>query len=287
MQTPGLKSKLRHIREAEIDLVKAILPTGLRSLDARRVLKKGKGELVLIGGRPGHGKSALMFQIASFVARTERVVLFSLEMGTSSVKERLVAAAAKRSMQKLKYITPAHLKSAVSSVDKLKLLVNDDGSQTANMIANSVREANREEPVALVVVDYMQRISCPGENRAEALGDAALVLQALAVELKIPVVAGVQVNRQCEARGNVKGGSFLPVLGDIAESDKLGQHTDVAVFVSRPEKHHKDGEAGAVEINIDKNRDGAAGIEKIRFIKEYTTFHEEGCVLNVDTEEQV
>jgi replicative DNA helicase len=240
-------------------LVLDINRSGFPSLDRFKLLKRNRGELILIGARPSQGKSGLGFQIATSVAEYGKAHIFSLEMDHESI----VARQASISLNKpLDYIQsgsarPEELNAAKASLERLNCIIDDRASLNIYQICDAARMQNRKSRTDLIVVDYIQIVATDQSDysRAVALGKVSNELKNLAKELRIPVIALSQLNRQAEFR---EGGE--PQLSDLKESGQLEQDADMVLLIHRS----KDAPSTA-KIIIAKNRNGPTGEIELQF----------------------
>lgn len=251
--------------------------TGLQDYD-RLTGGLHPGNLVVLGGRPGNGKSALALTIADLLAQTgERVCYISLEMTAEELAQRLIAHRIKADLMAVRQHRLADSQidafiQAMGDIERLPLHIEDAAKLTMADIRNRVlRLVSEKGALSLVVVDYLQLISTPerrGMNRAQAIGEISHDLKALAKELKAPVLALVQLNREVEHRS-----SPVPVLADIRESGDIEADADQVAFVVRPELYDADTDKkGVADLYIAKHRGGALGAIPMKFDASTTRF---------------
>ncbi|MGP0838117.1 DnaB-like helicase C-terminal domain-containing protein, partial [Serratia sp. CY85251] len=151
-----------------------------------------------------------------------------------------------------------------------RLIIDDDSYLTPALLRSRSRRYTRlyGKP-ALVMVDYLQLMRCPGqENRTQEIAEISRSLKALAKELECPVVALSQLNRQLESRADKR-----PNNGDLRDSGALEQDADVIAFVYRDEVYDPGTlDKGVAEIIIGKQRQGATGTFRVKFEGQYTAF---------------
>jgi replicative DNA helicase len=135
----------------------------------------------------------------------------------------------------------------------------------------------RNSNLGLIIIDYLQlmRAARPGESREKEIAEISRSLKALAKELKVPVVALSQLNRQVETRPDRR-----PLLADLRESGAIEQDADVIAFIYRDEMYHRETkEPGVAEVIIAKQRNGPTGTAKLSYLSQFTRFenyaHEE------------
>lgn len=230
------------------DLTIEVLPSGVKSFDLSLILKKNRGELVLIGARPGQGKSALLFQLATNIARIGKSHVFSLEMDHPSVVTRQIAALIERPIDAIQ--RGLHMPEIIQAKEALKqfnYVIDDRANLTVEEICYSARQEYRKGKTDCIFVDYIQLIKTEkGHSRANEVALVSAQLKGLAKELCIPVVAASQLNRNSELRE-----SKLPQLSDLKESGSLEQDADVVLLI------HRDSQSPTEAlVNVAKNRNG-------------------------------
>lgn len=257
---------------ADIDLADLkvdVMPSGFPGFDGKMVFKRGRGEMIILGARPGIGKSGLGFQIATNVAKNEKVHVFSIEMDHESVAARQIAIKMNRPLD---YIqsggadTPAGEK-AREELAKLNFVIDDRAGLNVYQICDAARMQNKKSPTSLIVIDYIQIISTERKsvNRAQVLAEISWELKSLAKELRIPILVLSQLNRQSEFR---EGGR--PITSDLKESGALEQDADVVLLIHRPEDTPT-----SVSVIVAKNRNGPTGDIPMQFAPAQCRFIDE------------
>jgi replicative DNA helicase len=261
------------------------VPTGYHKLD-ETLGGFQKSELIIIAGRPSHGKTALSINIArnAAVEHKRKVAIFSLEMSFRELMYRLLASEARINGKNLKLGKSSQedwrkLQSYFSNLNT-DIFIDDTSLMSITDIRAKARRLKKEQDIELLVVDYLQLVRGPSdvERRELEVGYVSRGLKALAKELDIPVVACAQLNRSIEQRGKEK----TPQLSDLRESGSIEQDADVVMFVNRPymnligqldftakedlEKFHR------AEIIIGKNRNGPVDSLRLVFLPEFARF---------------
>ena len=236
------------------------LSTGIGALDD--VIGGLKpGQLVIVAGRPGGGKSVLCNDLvrAASIRQTEPVGVFSLEMGRAEVQKRLLSAEAGVDLSHIMNgpLTGWEREKIRARADELRgLFLNIDDTAGADLayIRSTCRRIQADTGLGLVIVDYLQLVTSPAgiDNRAQAVGEISRGLKILARELGVPVVAAAQINRASESRSDRR-----PQLSDLRESGSIEQDADVVILLHRPDYHDPEHErAGEIDLIVGKNRNG-------------------------------
>jgi replicative DNA helicase len=256
--------------------------TGFADLDARLGGCLGDGEVAVVAARPGMGKTALGLGILERVSGRLGVpaLLVSLEMGRKEIAERLLSGHARLGGDLLKkpWLMDAagrgRLADSTAELARWPLHVDDAPTLSMAQIASSARRHRARHGVGLVVIDYLQLIDGSGEgdgraSRQEVVARISRRLKTLAKELRIPVVALSQLNRQSETREDRR-----PRLADLRESGAIEQDADVVVLLHRPEYYDPNDQPGGAEAIVAKNRNGATGTVRLAFLKGLARFED-------------
>jgi replicative DNA helicase len=224
------------------------------------------------------GKTTLALNIAEYSAiKTKKAVaVFSMEMSASQLALRLISSngrvnATRLRTGQLEDEDWSRVSSAIRMLREAKIFIDDEPALSPVKLAAKARRLKREHDLGLIVIDYLQLMSVPGnsENRATEISEISRSLKSLAKELKVPVIALSQLNRSLETRTDKR-----PVMADLRESGAIEQDADVIVFIYRDEYYNKDNspDKGLAEVIIGKQRNGPTGSLKLKFFGEYTRF---------------
>ena len=268
------------------------VPTGFKDLDE---LTAGfqPGELIVIGGRPGMGKTAFALNVAQHVGieMKEPVAVFSLEMSKEQLAMRMLCAESMVDSSQVRkgFINRQDwpkLTSAAGRLSEAPIFIDDSSALTVLEIrAKSRRLKLEHRGLSLIVVDYLQLMRSRGafERREQEISDISRSLKALAKELKIPVIALSQLNRAVEQRSGNK-----PTLADIRESGAIEQDADVIIFIYKDSDQVKSNPAvrNVVKIDIAKQRNGPTGEILLTFLSNCTKFVDHSGV-SYEAEEEV
>jgi replicative DNA helicase len=256
------------------------IETGIRQFD-RHTGGLQSGELYIMAGRPGMGKTALMMTWALNIAMSGIPVgVFSLEMTAEEISMRLMASVSGTSgadMKMGKVGDFAPLMDAANTLTGIPLYIDDEGAQSAASIRSRARRLVQKCGCRVIMLDYLQKMAAPPEYRGQREAEVNHNVQALknvAKELKIPFVCLSQLSRSVETRG----GSKRPMLSDLRESGAIEQEADMVLFLWRPEYYGitqtDDGpiQPGYVECDIAKFRHGPTSTIPMQFHGKTTTF---------------
>lgn len=259
------------------------VPSGFSDLDA---VTGGfqPGNLIIIAARPSMGKSALVTNIAEYVALHPEdprpVALFSLEMSEAELAQRFIASQASIKGDDLrkgrvKQENWGRVIDAAKLFDRSRLYVDDSSDIGLLDIRAKARRLHQslqdQGGLGLIVIDYLQLLRADSryDSRVQQVGEMSRGLKILARELNVPVVALSQLSRGVESRNDKR-----PLLSDLRESGQIEQDADVVMFIYRDEyyNHEDSEEPGVSELIIAKHRNGALKTIKLTFQHEYPRF---------------
>lgn len=254
------------------------LPTGFDELD-RYTAGMHKGDLIIVAGRPGMGKTAFALCVAmnACIIRQQPIVFFSLEMPKEQLANRLLCSEARVDAGKLRTGNLSRddwprLAGAAGTLSELPIWLDDTPGLTLMELRAKTRRLKSEAGLNLVVVDYLQlmRSGVKNDSREQEISEISRSLKGLAKELELPIIALSQLNRGVESRGNK---DKRPQISDLRESGAIEQDADTIIFIYRDEVYNPEStEKGVAEIIIGKQRAGPTGIVKCGFRREYTRF---------------
>ena len=248
-------------------------PTGYTALD-NVIVGMQEADLVLIGARPGMGKTSFAMNIATEAAiRTKKTVcVFSLEMSAEQLANRMLSSEAQIDSYKMRSGTLSAedwnaIAYASSRLSETEILIDDTPGVTVTAMKSKLR---RVKNLGLVVVDYLQLMQGDrhNDNRVQEVGDISRGLKLLAKELAIPVICCAQLSRGPENRPDKR-----PMLSDLRDSGAIEQDADIVMFLYRDE-YYKDEttDQSVAEVIVAKNRHGSLDKVKLGWIGRFTKF---------------
>lgn len=264
--------------------------TGIADLDRLTGGLRG-GKMVVIGARPGVGKTALALHIATHVARhTGGVLIVSLEMDETEIAARLYAAESGVDVQKLesgKLETDEWLQvtSAVAEMNKLPIRITTSAA-TPMQVRREAHKAKEKQGLAMVVVDYIQLMRCDGKrsSRYEEVSEISRELKLLAMDLGVPVLALTQFNRESEAGKNGQAQKRPPRMAEAKDSGSIEQDANLFIVQyapGEPGSDPRDQQAAMMckgfghewqQLIVEKNRQGRTGVIDVGFDKPHMRF---------------
>ena len=287
----------RHIRDilqnvyqelelkAEGKAENAGVKTGFSRLD-RLLVQMAAGDMIIVGARPGMGKTSFAMNIATNVAKSSRksVCIFSLEMSGEQLVNRILSSEAMIDSYALRsgQIAPddwTNLADVVSSLSGCDIYIDDTSAiSTTDMKAKLRRVPN----LGLVVIDYLglMQSTTSSDNRAVQVGEISRNLKIMAKDFGVPIICCAQLNRGTESRS---GGDKRPSLADLRDSGSIEQDADIVLFLYRDE-YYKDIKgtdgtdsdaaetANIAEVIVAKNRHGSVGNIKMGWVGQFTKF---------------
>lgn len=261
------------------------VPSGFTALD-RVTSGWQKSDLVIIAARPAMGKTAFVLSVLrnAAVDHDRPVAIFSLEMSSIQLVNRLISSEAELDSDKIKKgnLADYEWQQLIHKTGKLTsapFFVDDTPALSILELRAKCRRLKAQNDIQLIVIDYLQLMSGDskggnGGNREQEISSISRALKKIAKELSVPVIALSQLSRAVETRG----GDKRPQLSDLRESGAIEQDADIVIFLYRPEYYgiteDEDGNntAGVGEVIIAKHRNGSLENVKLRFIGKYTKF---------------
>ncbi len=262
------------------------VPSGLTALD-RMTSGWQPSDLVIIAARPAMGKTAFVLSVArnAAVEHGKAVAVFSLEMSSVQLVNRLIAGETEIEQEKLKKGNLAdhewqQLHSRIGRLTDAPIIIDDTPALNVFEFRAKCRRLKAQYDIQMVIVDYLQLMHGKadgkgGGNREQEIGSISRALKSVAKELNIPVLALSQLSRAVESR---PGNSKRPMLSDLRESGSIEQDADMVLFLYRPEYYglteDEEGRptAGVGEVIIAKHRNGETGIVPLRFVGKFVKF---------------
>jgi replicative DNA helicase len=264
------------------------VPSGLLDLDE---ITSGfqQGELIVVAGRPGMGKTALALTILRNAAIDHKIPvgMFSLEMANHQLAQRLLTAEARVDSHlartgKLSREQWQKLSLSVGDLAKAPIHLDDTPAISVLELRAKARRLKTEKDIGLLAVDYMQLMQGPkgAESRQQEISIISRSLKALAKELDIPVLALSQLSRAVENRSDHR-----PQLSDLRESGAIEQDADVVIFLYRPFLYTRDeDDRGKAQIIVAKQRNGPTGNVDVTFIDRFARFENVAPFAEVESE---
>lgn len=235
-------------------------------------------DLIILAARPAMGKTAFALNLAlnAAVKSNKAVLLFSLEMSSSQLLQRLLAVEAGIGLQKIKtgFLAPedwGRLGIASGRLAQTEINIADTPNVGVLEIRAYARRLKAAGKLDMILIDYLQLIkgsSGKNENRQQEISDISRSLKGIARELDVPIIALSQLSRATEQRADRR-----PMLSDLRESGAIEQDADMVMFLYRDDYYNEETEEkGITEVIIGKHRNGPTGTVKLRFFHELTKF---------------
>jgi len=241
-----------------------------------------KSDLIILAARPGMGKTAFcMNLIYSMNLDNYKADIYSLEMSSSQLMDRLISLSSNTNLAKIRRGTLDdddwnNINSNIRNITN-NILIDDTAGISINKLSIKARKRKKERNTDIIIIDYMQLMSGDNNykgNRESEISDISRGLKKLAKELNVPIIALSQLSRAVESRG----GNKKPQLSDLRESGAIEQDADIVMFLYRPEyyKFYEDETGtslrGMAEVIIAKHRNGPLDTIKLKFIKQNASF---------------
>ena len=249
--------------------------TGFSALD-RVLAGMGKSDLVLVGARPGMGKTSFVLNIGTNVAKMTKktVCIFSLEMSADQLVSRVLSSEALVNSYSLRTgeLEPEDWEKLAYAAGELAgcdILIDDSAGMTVTAMKAKLR---RVKNLGMVVIDYLGLMTGDKhtDNRVQEVSEISRALKIMAKELMVPVVCCAQLSRGPESRTDKR-----PMLSDLRDSGAIEQDADSVIFLYRDE-YYKTGEenqnTSIVEVIVAKNRHGSTKTVNMGWNGQFTKF---------------
>lgn len=248
--------------------------TGFHRLD-EITTGMNKSDLIIVGARPGMGKSAFALNIAVNTCEKsdKAVAIFSLEMGKEQMVSRMLSSAGMINSYTLRSGKISNeewtkVSRGVEYLSKFPIYIDDTAGITVPQMKAKLR---RMKNLGLVIIDYLQLMESPNKhsNRVTEVSEITRQLKLMAKELNVPVMTLSQLARTSEKRDDKR-----PMLSDLRESGSIEQDADIIIFLYRDSYYDREGteNQSAAECIVAKNRHGETGTVKLAWRGEYTRF---------------
>ena len=249
--------------------------TGFSGID-RVLAGMGNSDLILVGARPGMGKTSFALNIATNVAlQTKKTVcIFSLEMSAEQLVSRIISSEAMIDSYalrtgKLDTKQWEDIAAATTRLAGCDILIDDTSGISVTGMKGKLR---RVRDLGLVVIDYLGLMQSDrrSDNRVQEVSEISRSLKVMAKELNVPIICCAQLSRGPESRTDKR-----PMLSDLRDSGAIEQDADTVIFLYRDEYYDNDKsdeEGNVAEVIIAKNRHGSTGTVKVGWIGRFTKF---------------
>lgn len=260
------------------------VPSGFTELD-RVTSGWQRSDMIVVAARPGMGKTAFVLSMARNMAVEFQipVAIFSLEMSSVQLVQRLISSETEIDAEKLrKGNLQDHefhqLHQRISRIADAPIFIDDTPGLSVFELRAKCRRLKAQHGIQMIIIDYLQLMTVGGEvkggNREQEISTISRSIKGIAKELDVPVIALSQLSRQVETRG----GDKRPLLSDLRESGAIEQDADIVAFIYRPEYYNIDTDAdgnptqGTGTIIVAKHRNGALADVKLRFVGRLAKF---------------
>ena len=232
------------------------------------------GELIILAGRPGHGKSVLCKDFAERAGVP--TLYFTLEMSAEENQKRQISGQSGVSFRKIRGAKMDDndwemIMAGVDKVNQFPIYYVDTGTVTVQDLIARIGKEKEKHGIQLVVIDYLQLMKKSGKlsNREREVADISRALKSAARDNKVPIICLAQVNRQCENRDKF---NKRPILSDLRESGAIEADADTVMFLYWESQYFKDKEEGRVELIFAKGRNIKLGTMELYFDSAHQIF---------------
>ena len=247
------------------------------------------GDMIVLAGRPGMGKTSFALNMALEVAKENNTVaFFSLEMPASQLLNRIIATECR--INSKNFLTGRMEKDElnrlwhnIDDISKLPIFIDDTSSCTMSDIRSKVKKIKKDSGrIDAIFIDYLQLMQSTAfkDDRVRQVEDISRNIKLFAKDMGIPIIALAQLSRNVENRT-----SKIPMLSDLRDSGAIEQDADLVMFIHREDMYDKNTDKkGTAEIYVQKNRHGSTGSVPMLFEAQYTKFRplDPGASTNYD-----
>ena len=253
------------------------IATGFSGLD-QMLSGLQDSDLVILAARPSLGKSALAVDIARNVAIKNKIPvgMFSLEMSTDQIVDRMISATAHTDLWKIRTGKRLddqdfqNIQNALGELSESPIFIDDHLTSGVLQMRTMARRLKSEHGLGLLIIDYLQLIQPKSkfDNLAAQVSEISRALKSLARELSIPILCLSQLSRDIEKRGGT------PRLSDLRDSGSIEQDADVVMFIHRDVYKDDPAAQSAAQVYIAKHRNGPVGKVDLMFNRQYASFQD-------------
>jgi replicative DNA helicase len=240
-----------------------------------------RSDQVILAARPSIGKTSLALDIARHTAVKDKIPvgIFSLEMSSDQLVDRMLAAEARVNLWSLRTGNLddedddfQKIGDAMGILSEAPIYIDDSATSNILEMRTMARRLQSEYGLGMIIVDYLQlmegKSGSSSDNRVQEISEISRGLKGLARELNIPVVALSQLSRAVESRS-----PQIPRLSDLRDSGSIEQDADVVMFLYREDRENPETEnKNIADVIIAKHRNGPIGKSSFYFNEEYASF---------------
>ncbi len=235
------------------------------------------GDMIVLAGRPGMGKTSFALNMALEIAKTgNTVAFFSLEMPSSQLLNRIIATEC--CINSKNFLTGRMEKDElnrlwhnIDDISKLPIFIDDTSSCSISDVRSKAKKIKKDSGrLDAIFIDYLQLMQSTvfKDDRVRQVEHISRNIKLFAKDMGIPIVALAQLSRNVESRT-----SKIPMLSDLRDSGAIEQDADLVMFIHREDMYNKDTDKkGTAEIHVQKNRHGSTGAVPMLFEARYTKF---------------
>jgi len=237
----------------------------------------GQGQMIIVAGRPGSGKTSLLLEMAIRQCDKDTpVAFFSLEMSSRDLVQRILCSRASVNLRNvmqgsLTLDDEMRIEAHKKKLEGKPIILDETRMLTASTLRSRIYSLKHQHGVKVVYLDYIQLMTGDGDNRQQVVSDISRSIKLIALQLDIPIIVGCQLNRKNEMRSDKR-----PVLSDLRESGGIENNADIVLLLHRPGYYDTSVDSTMAEAIIAKSRRGITETIPMTFVKEYCRFDESG-----------